>query len=214
MSSGAPARPVAPGHRRGPALGLAGGQLLLLCPPGPRAAEASCPYRWPGPCCSPHLTFFFFLVVLYNFVEESFALRQSTPCIDAHESLFSDAHSTISVSLAFLAPSLDTWLFRSLGSQENCEVMFPCHCLHVQPQRGSRLRNSAVAHAPRVSPRARRSAHSEGPTRQCRLRGQSHLLGSSVLPLIGFAVWAGDVPSRRLVSSAVKSVLVFSPWEV
>lgn len=92
--------------------------------------------------------------------------------------------------------------------------MFPCHCLHVQPQRGSRLRNSAVAHAPRVSPRARRSAQSEGPTRQCRLRGQSHLLGSSVLPLIGFAVWAGDVPSRRLVSSAVKSVLVFSPWEV
>lgn len=155
------ARPVAPGHRRGPALGLAGGRLLLLCPPGPRAAEASCPYRWPGPCCSPHLTFFFFLVVLYNFVEESFALRQSTPCIDAHESLFSDAHSTISVFL--LLSWLPPWTCGFLGAlaakktARSCSHVTVCMSSHSGAHVSGTARSRMLPECPRV-PGARHTA--------------------------------------------------------
>lgn len=105
--------------------------------------------------------FFFFLVVLYNFVEESFALLQSTPCIDAHESLFSDAHSTISVFL--LLSWLPPWTRGFLGAlaakktARSCSHVTVCMSSHSGAHVSGTARLRMLPECPRV-PGARHTA--------------------------------------------------------
>lgn len=112
----------------------------------------SIPVAWPLLQPSPH--FFFFLVVLYNFVEESFALRQSTPCIDAHESLFSDAHSTISVFL--LLSWLPPWTRGFLGAlaakktARSCSHVTVCMSSHSGAHVSGTARLRMLPECPRV----------------------------------------------------------------
>lgn len=120
----------------------------------------SIPVAWPLLQPSPHF-FFFFLVVLYNFVEESFALRQSTPCIDAHESLFSDAHSTISVFL--LLSWLPPWTRGFLGAlaakktARSCSHVTVCMSSHSGAHVSGTARLRMLPECPRV-PGARHTA--------------------------------------------------------